>query len=79
MRHLYAAAASRTVATLPMPIAVVRADDLNLEIIKPPMKLPKIDIYQYWHDRFHRDPGSRWIRGIFASLFRTAGSRGTSR
>jgi len=67
------------VATLPISIAVVRADDLNLEIIKPPMKLPKIDIYQYWHDRFHRDPGSRWIRGIFASLFRTAGSRGTSR
>jgi hypothetical protein len=57
----------------------VLADDLNLEIIKPPIKLPKIDIYQYWHDRFHRDPGSKWIRGIFASLFRAAGSRSGAR
>lgn len=62
-----------TVATLPMSIAGVLADDLDLEIIKPPIKLPKIDIYQYWHERFHRDPGSRWIREVFLSLFRNQG------
>ncbi|HXD46553.1 MAG TPA: LysR family transcriptional regulator [Pseudolabrys sp.] len=65
-----------TVATLPLSIAAVLAGDLDLEIIKPPIKLPKIDIYQYWHDRFHRDPGSKWIRTIFASLFRQSGERG---
>jgi DNA-binding transcriptional LysR family regulator len=64
------------VATLPLSIAAVLADDLDLEIIKPPIKLPKIDIYQYWHDRFHRDSGSKWIRTIFASLFRNGGGRG---
>jgi len=64
-----------TVATLPMSIAAVLADDLDLEIIKPPIKLPKLDIYQYWHDRFHREPGSKWIRDIFASLFRSQAGR----
>ncbi len=59
------------VATLPMSIATVLAQDLNLEIIRPPIKLPKIDIFQYWHNRFHRDPGNKWIRAVFSTLFRT--------
>jgi DNA-binding transcriptional LysR family regulator len=63
---------TNAIATLPMSIATVLAEDLNLEIVKPPIKLPKIDIYQYWHSRVHREPGNRWIRGVFSGLFRTA-------
>jgi hypothetical protein len=22
-----------------------------------------------WHQRFHRDPGSEWLRGVFVALF----------
>jgi DNA-binding transcriptional LysR family regulator len=58
------------VATLPVSIATVLAEDLDLDIITPPIKLPKIDIFQYWHERFHREPGNRWIRAVFARLFR---------
>jgi DNA-binding transcriptional LysR family regulator len=58
------------VATLPVSIASVLARDLDLAIIRPPIRMPRIEIYQYWHDRFHREPGSQWIRGIFARLFR---------
>jgi DNA-binding transcriptional LysR family regulator len=61
-------------ATLPLSIATVLAEDLDLQIITPPIKLPKIDIFQYWHGRFHRDPGNQWIRSIFKTLFRTQGS-----
>jgi DNA-binding transcriptional LysR family regulator len=57
------------VATLPLSIAAVLAKDLDLQVITPPIKLPKIDIYQYWHERFHRDPGNQWIRSIFKALF----------
>lgn len=60
------------VATLPHSIATVLADDLDLQIIRPPIKMPKIEIYQYWHNRFHREPGGQWIRSVFASLFRRA-------
>jgi len=57
------------VATLPRSIAAVLARDLDLAVIRPPLRLPEIDIYQYWHQRFHREPGSQWIRAVFASLF----------
>ncbi|MGE3990893.1 LysR family transcriptional regulator [Pseudorhodoplanes sp.] len=66
---------TNAVATLPKSIATVLADDLNLEIIRPPIRLPKIDIFQYWHNRFHRDTANRWIRSVFESLFRERGHR----
>jgi DNA-binding transcriptional LysR family regulator len=58
------------IATLPVSIATVLAEDLDLEIVTPPIKLPKIEIFQYWHQRFHREPGNQWIRGVFSRLFR---------
>jgi DNA-binding transcriptional LysR family regulator len=58
------------IATLPLSVATVLADDLDLQIIKPPIKLPTIDIFQYWHSRFQNDPANRWIRSVFKSLFR---------
>jgi hypothetical protein len=45
------------------------AEDFGLEIITPPVKLPKIEISQYWHERFHREPGNQWIRSVFLKLF----------
>jgi DNA-binding transcriptional LysR family regulator len=66
---------TNAIATLPMSIATVLAKDLNLEIIRPPIKMPKIEIFQYWHNRFHTEPGSKWIRSVFSSLFRVPGTR----
>jgi DNA-binding transcriptional LysR family regulator len=63
------------IATLPHSIATVLGEDLDLQIFTPPIKLPRIDIFQYWHDRFHRDPGNQWIRSVFKTLFRRTSSR----
>ena len=60
------------VATLPLSIASMLAEDLDLTVIRPPFRLPKIEIFQYWHARFHREPGNQWIRAEFARLFRAA-------
>ncbi len=60
------------IATLPLSIATVLAEDLHLQVFTPPIKLPRIDIFQYWHDRFHRDQGNQWIRSVFKDLFRNA-------
>jgi len=57
------------VATLPWSIATVLARDLGLTLVSPPIAFPTIDIHQYWHERFHREPGNQWIRSIFVSLF----------
>lgn len=57
------------VATLPSNLAALLASELDLELIRPPIDLPKVEIGQYWHERFHREPGSRWIRSIFHKEF----------
>ena len=45
------------VATLPMSIAErTRGTTSTSQIIMPPLKLPKIEIYQYWHERLRREP-----------------------
>jgi DNA-binding transcriptional LysR family regulator len=66
---------TNAVATLPLSVATVLVKDLDLQIIAPPLKLPKIDIFQYWHDRLHRDPGNQWIRSIFKQLFSSTALR----
>jgi DNA-binding transcriptional LysR family regulator len=63
------------VATLPLSVATMLARDLDLDIIAPPIKLPKIEIFQYWHERFHRESGNRWIRSVFAKMFRRSRSQ----
>lgn len=55
---------------LPVSLATVLAEDLDLEVITPPIKLPTIEIFQYWHERFHREPGSQWIRTVYSKFFR---------
>lgn len=60
------------VATLPHSIAALLAEDLGLDIIVPPLRLPRVEISQYWHERFHREPGNQWMRSVFKRLFRVA-------
>ena len=63
------------VATLPLSIATVLGGDLDLDIVTPPLKLPNIEIYQYWHERLHREPGTKWIRGVFQNMFKEKTSK----
>jgi DNA-binding transcriptional LysR family regulator len=60
------------VATLPAGIATELGDAFKLRSFAPPMRLPRIDVSQHWHERFHREPGSQWIRDVFAELFSAA-------
>ena len=57
------------IVTLPSPLAAVLALELDLQLIKPPIKLPKFEIGLYWHERFHREPGNQWIRSLFHQEF----------
>lgn len=37
-------------------------------IIKPvPLPLPEFEIGLYWHDRYHRDPGNKWLRDFIVA------------
>lgn len=63
------AAMTDTVATLPSKVAEPLVERMQLRLITPPLKLPKVEVSQYWHQRFHREPGNRWLRETFMKLF----------
>jgi DNA-binding transcriptional LysR family regulator len=63
-------AASDMIATIPQPLASVFRKTANVRVIDPPVKLPTLEIRQFWHERFHDDPGSRWLRATVFELFR---------
>jgi DNA-binding transcriptional LysR family regulator len=41
----------------------------EVSIFDLPIEVPSFAIAQYWHDRFHGDPGNRWLRGLFVRLY----------
>jgi DNA-binding transcriptional LysR family regulator len=41
----------------------------DVAIFDLPIDVPSFSIAQYWHDRFHGDPGNRWLRGLFVNLY----------
>ncbi len=63
------AAETQAVATVPQAMAETLARRFDLRIVAPPVKLPRLEVSQYWHERFHRDAGNQWIRRLFAELF----------
>lgn len=47
----------------------------GLRIVPCPLPLPPIEVRQYWHERYHNDPGNRWLRNLVFALF-AAGAAG---
>ncbi|WP_233859421.1 LysR family transcriptional regulator [Paraburkholderia sp. HD33-4] len=64
---------SDVIATVPRSLAVAMCGDLDLQLVEPPIELPKLEIAQYWHDRCHLEPGNQWLRSTFRKLFSTPG------
>jgi DNA-binding transcriptional LysR family regulator len=60
---------TNAIATMPGPVASVLAHELDMQLAKPPIKLPEFEIAQYWHERFDRDPGNRWLRSVVNAQF----------
>jgi hypothetical protein len=44
------------VATVPRPLGVLVAVAEPIEILSHPLKLPKLVIRQFWHERFDAEP-----------------------
>jgi DNA-binding transcriptional LysR family regulator len=71
------AAETDGLTTLPANLAKRLAGPLGLAAFETPIALPRIEIMQYWHERYHRDPAHRWFRSITSELFgATASMRG---
>jgi DNA-binding transcriptional LysR family regulator len=61
---------SDLIVTVPHAVGMfVRSAHMNIRIVQPPMRTPKIDLKEYWHRNFQRDPKNKWLRELVASLF----------
>jgi DNA-binding transcriptional LysR family regulator len=63
------AAETDGLATLPANLAKRLAKPLGLTAFDTPIALPRIEISQYWHERYHRDAAHRWFRSATSDLF----------
>ena len=61
------------VMTLPANLARRLAAPLGLVTFDPPVALPRIEIAQFWHERYHRDVGHGWLRKLTFDLFAGTG------
>jgi len=41
-----------------------------------PVRIPGFVVRQFWHERFHKDPGSKWFRDLVHSLLAVPASTG---
>jgi DNA-binding transcriptional LysR family regulator len=61
--------------TAPARVADHFRDRCRLAVVSAPMDLPTFQVKQYWHERFHRDPGNEWLRLGIAGLAATGPAR----
>jgi DNA-binding transcriptional LysR family regulator len=57
------------IATVPRTIGEQLARMAPIRVHPCPVKVPTFMVSQYWHARYHHDPGVRWLRGLCATLF----------
>jgi DNA-binding transcriptional LysR family regulator len=57
------------IATVPERYADFVQQKENIRVLRPPVKFPNFFIKQHWHERFHSDPGNKWLRQVMAHLF----------
>jgi len=62
---------------MPGQLALNLAPLLDLKLFPPAIALPGFAICQYWHERFHQDPGLIWFRHLIADLFANVASTQT--
>jgi len=54
---------------IPHRLALACARLVAVRILELPIEIPHFKVTQYWHDRFHADPGNQWLRGMFRRLY----------
>ena len=60
---------SDLIVVLPRTVANMYTHNLNVRMVEPPVDIPRYDLKQYWHARFHEAPRSVWLRRLIMSVF----------
>lgn len=56
------------ILTIPERLADVLQGRADVRVFPVPFQLPQYDVKQHWHERFHNDPGSQWLRRMITEL-----------
>ncbi|MCB1898372.1 LysR family transcriptional regulator [Cognatazoarcus halotolerans] len=54
--------------TIPARLGELLAGRGHFNVHPVPFPLPDYAVKQHWHERYHHDPGSRWLRGLVRDL-----------
>jgi DNA-binding transcriptional LysR family regulator len=57
---------------VPRQLGMALAAQERVQVLEPPFPLPQYKVKQHWHERFHADAGSIWLRQTMAELFMRA-------
>jgi DNA-binding transcriptional LysR family regulator len=63
------------IALVPRGLAQRYAGPKALQILMPPVALPKLHFSMIWHERTHRDPVYQWLRDVVADASRELAPR----
>lgn len=66
-------------AIMPARLAETWAADGQIKALKIPVPTPSYDVKQYWHERYHRDAGVRWVRQVIFDAFANMPEAGKAR
>ncbi|AJP58523.1 LysR family transcriptional regulator [Pandoraea vervacti] len=61
--------ATDLIATVTEKFAQRSARHFGLRYVDHPIDLPDVQINLFWHARYHREPGSQWMRALLFDLF----------
>ena len=62
---LLLASQSDMIATVPEDLAFTYSRMLDIRLHPSPVAFPRFEIRQYWHERQHAAPASKWLRRLF--------------
>lgn len=62
--------ATDLIVTAPEKLGTALAQRLAIRVVPHPIKLPEFQVNQFWHRRFREDAAIKWLRSVFAMLFR---------
>lgn len=57
------------IVTVPRRLALTFSNYPGIATVAAPIRIPPFEIKQHWHERYHHDPGNRWMRALVAELF----------
>ena len=63
-------AASDLVLSAPGVLALLIGETQGVVSLRPPLPIPKHSVSLVWHERFTKDPGHVWLRGLIADVAR---------